>query len=267
MNSQGQTFAVIDGPVEFRMGSPLTEPDRFDREIQHQVLIPRRFAIAAKEVSVEQYREFEKENPGADHTYSHRYSPDLNGPMNGVSWYNAAAYCNWLSKKEGLPECYIPAENGKYTTGMSIPADVLKRKGYRLPTEAEWEYASRSGTMTSRYHGLSVDLLDGYARYQANSRDRAWSCGSLRPNDLGLFDMLGNMYEWVQDEYQPYKSGQDLIVSDDINILSHVYDNPRLLRSGAFNDQPAIIRSAYRLWIAPSYRSTNVGFRLSRSYP
>ena len=82
---------------------------------------------------------------------------------------------------------------------MTIPADVLKRTGYRLPTEAEWEYACRAGTVTSRYYGVSVELLGKYAWYQANSQDHAWPGGSLLPNDLGLFDMLGNVFEWVQD--------------------------------------------------------------------
>jgi len=98
VNSQGQTFAVIEGPVEFRMGSLPTEPDRIaEAEIPHRRIIPRRFAISAKEVTVEQYQEFVKENPGVDHAISHRYSPDQKGPMNEVSWYHAAAYCNWLS--------------------------------------------------------------------------------------------------------------------------------------------------------------------------
>ena len=154
-----------------------------------------------------------------------RYSPDPGRPDDRVLLVYAAAFCNWLSEQEGLPKdqwCYLPAENGKYTTGMTIPADVLRRKGYRLPTEAEWEYACRSGTMTSRYYGLSLDLLEGYARYQVNSKEHAWACGSLRPNDLGLFDMLGNMFEWVQDEYQSYKAGQTQAISDDIKHTIHL---------------------------------------------
>ena len=98
---------------------------------------------------------------------------------------------------------------------MSIPADVLERTGYRLPTEAEWEYACRAGAVTSRYYGHSIDLLDAYARYQANSKEHAWTCGSLFPNDLGLFDMLGNEYEWCQDSSnasKPRKEGNLLMI-------------------------------------------------------
>ncbi len=76
-----------------------------------------------------------------------------------------------------------------------------------MPTEAEWEYACRSGTVTSRYYGFSLDLFGAYARYLSNSEDHAWICGSLRPNDLGLFDMLGNAQEWVLDWEKGYKMG------------------------------------------------------------
>ena len=119
--------------------------------------------------------------------------------MIGVSWYAAAAYCNWLSKQEKVPEtewCYLPnkkegyKEGEGYEEGMTPPENVLERKGYRLPTEAEWEYGCRAGAGTSRYYGSKVDLLGRYAWYNATSPDRARPCGSLQPNDLGLFDML-----------------------------------------------------------------------------
>ena len=163
--------------------------------------------------------------------------------------------------------CYLPNEAGAYAEGMSIPADVLERTGYRLPTEAEWEYACRSGAVTSRYYGLSIDLLDAYAWYQANSKEHAWTCGSLFPNDLGLFDMLGNMYEWCQDSWNASKPGKKGICNDVINISESIIEkNPRLLRGGSFYDQPAFVRSAYRDWDAPSNRIIDYGFRLARTY-
>ncbi len=271
VNSLGQAFTVIDGPVEFRMGSPPTEPDHGSEEIQHRVVIRRRFAIAAKEVSVEQYQRFMKDSSTAQahHISVTRHSLDPRGPMNGLTWYDAAAFCNWLSDQEGLPRdqwCYLPS-NGKYTTGMTIPANVLRRTGYRLPTQAEWEYACRSGSLTSRYHGLSVGLLDGYAWSRVNGKDHAWTCGSLRPNDLGLFDTLGNVSEWVQDEHQPYNGGQAQAALDYRNHISHITESPRILRGGSFEKLPASVRSAYHAWDAPSFHFTSVGFRPARTYP
>ncbi len=260
VNSQGQTLAIIEGPVAFRMGSALNEPGRYGNEPSHQQVIPRRFAIADTEVTVEQYQEFARENLGADRANNDNRSPDPKGPMNGVSWYHAAAYCNWLSRKEHLPECYQPNEHGQYAQGMRIKADALKSIGYRLPTEAEWEYAARAGAATSRHYGLTERLLGQYAWYLGNSKERAWPVGSLQPNDLGLFDMLGNLYEWCQEPY-------DKTSQDDGSLSEHINDNTRLLRGGAFLDYPAYVRSAYRFRFAPSGRDADSGFRPSRTYP
>jgi formylglycine-generating enzyme required for sulfatase activity len=265
VNSQGQTFAIIAGPVEFRMGSPKSEPDRDTDETLHSQVISHPFAIATTEVSVEQYQEFLKANPGVDYANNDRYSPDLKGPRNGVNWYHAAAYCNWLSEQEKVPKdqwCYESNSSREYAQGMRIKADALKLAGYRLPTEAEWEYAARAGAMTSRPYGASEQLLGQYAWYLANSKHRAWPVGSLKPNDLGLFDMLGNVYEWCQDRQSSSQTRQtestnvDII---DINI-------PRLLRGGSFYYLPGHVRSAFRLWNTPAYRDTNYGFRPSRTY-
>jgi serine/threonine protein kinase/formylglycine-generating enzyme required for sulfatase activity len=268
VNSQRQTFAVIEGPVEFRMGSPPTEPDRFSvSEIPHRRIIPRRFAIAAQEVSVKQYQVFVKENPGVDHAQNDRNSPDPAGPMNNVSWYDAAAYCNWLSRQEGLPECYEPNKGGKYADGMKIKPDALRLSGYRLPTEAEWEYACRSGAGTSRYYGASVNPLGLYAWCFNTSQHHAWPCGSLLPNDLGLFDMLGNMAELchaVRFSYRPDRTRDpfnNINTYLDVHVMSH-----NRLRGGSFSLQPALARSAYSLRGIPAHRIYYYGFRLARTY-
>jgi formylglycine-generating enzyme required for sulfatase activity len=273
VNSQGQSFAVIEGPVDFRMGSPPTEPTRnVAMEAPRHLLIPRRFSIAAKEVTVEQWQRFERTNPGLGFppSFVKEHSPDPDGPMIGFTWYNAAHYCNWLSEQEGLPRdqwCYLPNEASAYAERMTIPANVLDRTGYRLPTEAEWEYACRSGTVTSYYFGQSIELLDKYAWYQANSKERPWSCGSLLPNDLGLFDMLGNQLEWVQDRMGrrvPRKRG---LFRDVIDIAESVNNTiPRFLRGGTFFVRPAFVRSADRGWFAPAGRLIYGGFRPARTY-
>ena len=109
--------------------------------------------------------------------------------------------------------------------------------------------------------------FDAYAWYQANSKEHAWTCGSLFPNDLGLFDMLGNMYEWCQDSSNASKPAKEGIYNDIINISESIIEkNPRLLRGGSFDDHPANVRSAGRSWDAPSNRSTFNGFRPSRTY-
>jgi hypothetical protein len=143
VNGQGQTFATIEGPVEFVMGSPPAEPDRGSDETPRRVAIPRRFAIASKEVTVEQFQPFVRANPAYYHVPEEalkKYTPDPGGPMIGITWHVAAAYCNWLSEQEGIPKdqwCYLPNREGQYDRGMTSLADVPRRTGYRLPTDAE----------------------------------------------------------------------------------------------------------------------------------
>ena len=194
--------------------------------------------------------------------------------MGHGSWRNGTPprlYCNWLSEQEGLPQnqwCYQPNKDKAYEEGMTIPADVLDRKGYRLPTEAEWEYACRAGTVTSRYYGVSLELLEKYEWYRANSHDRAWPCGSLMPNDLGLFDMLGNVYEWSQDANmarRPEKSGGSIDkILESEEVKTDVY---RVLRGGAFGVGPSDARAAQRSVDLPMNATIYYGFRLARTLP
>jgi formylglycine-generating enzyme required for sulfatase activity len=183
----------------------------------------------------------------------------------------AAHYCNWLSEQEGEPRdqwCYVTNGVGGYAEGMSIPADVFHRTGYRLPTEAEWEYACRAGTVTSRYYGNSIDLLGEYAWYQANCKERVWMCGRLLPNDLGLFDMLGNVLEWCHDSPDSYRFGRKEVYYDSINSVEYIHpDVYRLLRGGGFIFQSASLRSALRYTQPARQGNLYYGFRLARTCP
>ncbi len=272
VNGQGQTMVVVRGPAEFLMGSPRTEAERYggpedENELQHRMRIERSFAIAATEVTVSQFLLFRK-----THHYSKVYAATPDHPINSVRWYDAAAYCNWLSEREGIPEaewCYEPNKDGEYTEGMKVAPDYLKRTGYRLPSEAEWEYACRAGAVTSRYFGERADLLGYYAWYSKNLLDRRMlPVGSLKPNDLGLFDMNGNAYEWIQEPSFGYRAAQDgkpTTDAEDTNI--QVLDKlPRVIRGGSLSDQASDVRSAFRGYYVPSSRNNCLGIRLARTF-
>jgi formylglycine-generating enzyme required for sulfatase activity len=182
-----------------------------------------------------------------------------------VTWYGAAEFCNWLSELEGLPPdqwCYEPAPGGGFAEGMTIVADFPSRRGYRLPTEAEWEHACRGGAATSRCYGDADELLARYAWYTANAGDRLAPVGRLLPNAFGLFDMHGNAGEWCQDAVRSYAAppkdnrAAETILSNDYRVVrgGHVFNNARYVRSAKrFSERP---------------KSTEaVGFRVARSRP
>jgi formylglycine-generating enzyme required for sulfatase activity len=264
VNGEGQTYAVVRGPVEFTLGSPLTEPDRVViNEPPHRKRLKRSFAIGTKEVTNEQYLRFR-----ADQFSEKRYSPDPDSPMVSVNWYDCAAYCNWLSAREGIPEnewCYTPNKNGKYDAGMMVKAGYLTRTGYRLPTEVEWEYACRAGTVTSRYYGRSGSMLTRYGWVLANADTHAWPVGQLRPNDLGLFDTLGNALEWTEDPGGLYVTNQLDDQEDPNEIITDRL--AMVLRGGLFIGEPQFLRSAARTASQPGNRFNSNGFRLARTLP
>jgi formylglycine-generating enzyme required for sulfatase activity len=274
VNGQGQTLVVIPGPVEFWMGSPTAEVGRADgpagkEELRHWRRIGRAFALATKEVTVQQFLRFRK-----DHAVSRQHAPSDDCPVNMVSWYEAAEYCNWLSEQEGIPPdqwCYEPNSAGRYADGMKMAADYSQRTGYRLPTEAEWEFTCRAGAVTRFSFGESEELLARYAWYQANGESKSWPVGSLRPNDFGMFDMHGNDWEWCQNPYKPYGAGEDgKAIADPDDTLAITDGEARVQRGGStFNDPAALVRSACRNpWKnGPTFRQGNTGFRPARSLP
>lgn len=271
VNSQGQTMVVFPGPVKFVMGSPLTEKNRRSDERQHQQGIGRTFALAATPVTKEQFLRFQ---PSFSHTEFGRY-PAPSCPIGGVRWYEAAAYCNWLSQQEGIPEeqwCYeIPDEPGGIMTwsfrNMKLKANYLSLSGYRLSTEAEWEYACRAGAATSRCYGETAELLTDYSWYFDNSPEQTQPVGTRKPNDGGLFDMHGNVWNWCQERYKPYAAARSGKRVDDIeDIFSININESRVLRGGSFGNQAAIVRSSYRDFSAPADRNLVYGFRPARTY-
>jgi formylglycine-generating enzyme required for sulfatase activity len=263
VTSQGQTMVVIPGPVEFVMGSPETETDRRAAENQHRRRIKRTFALAAQAVTVEQYRKF---NASYGKGEIEQYARTADSPVIGTNWFQAAAYCNWLSRQEGIEEeqwCY-PKE---IKLGMTLPRDYLSRSGYRLPTEAEMEFATRAGVVTSRYYGETAELLEQYAWYQKNSQERTWPVGGKKPNDLGLFDVHGNVFSWCQERDKGYPQGQGQRAYDDKeDTLSINVQDSRVLRGGSFLLQAVFVRSAYRFWNVPTFHNIRVGFRPARTF-
>jgi serine/threonine protein kinase/formylglycine-generating enzyme required for sulfatase activity len=271
INSQGQSFSVVRGPVESLVGSPEDEPGRYHDEVRRRVRIGRTFAIAMREVTLGQYLRFLDQAPGArrvDETPSvQRLCRSPECPVVGVDWYETARYCNWLSQQEGIPPsqwCY-PREIG---AGMTLPADCLDRTGYRLPTDAEWEYACRAGSTSARPDGVSEDLLSKYGWYL---RDRTMPrqhqrVGRLKPNALGLFDMLGNVWEWSLDPIGAFgASGLERVTPDEWPGGSVSDEVERPLRGGADDCGADYLRSAARNRHLPHIRYGSDGFRVART--
>jgi formylglycine-generating enzyme required for sulfatase activity len=255
INRQGQTMMIVAHADEFWMG---------EGQGRHRQQIGRSFAIASKEVTMEQFLRFRK-----DHRLHLELATASDCPANYVSWYEAAAYCNWLSEQEGIPKdqwCYEPNQEGKYDEGMRMPANSLVRTGYRLPTEAEWEYACRAGAETLFSFGEAEELVGEYGWFLGNSVGKLQPVGRLRPSDLGLFDVHGNAWEWTQSVYLDVKPKDGKAISDieDIHSITDAYD--RVMRGGSFAAQPVTVRSAHRSRYVPAARSPNVGFRPARTF-
>ena len=272
---------VVVPSGQFLMGSPLSERGRSKVETQHRVRIPRAYAIATTEVTNDQFARFLLALP----EYAARwkaatvarfeerlaiYSRTPDSPQVGVSWFDAARYCNWLSERAGLPrDQWVYPENidGQ---GIELPPNYLHRTGYRLPTEAEWEYAARAGTTTSWHFGDDSSVLSRHGWYDANThRERMYPVAQLLPNPWGLFDMLGNAWEWTFDRRQPYPSDDHVTedVEDSVRRVSK--DVARTRRSGSFAYEWFTLRSAHRgdTTYFPNQTRDGVGFRVARTTP
>ncbi|MCX5079036.1 formylglycine-generating enzyme family protein [Streptomyces sp. NPDC054949] len=160
-------------------------------------------------------------------------------PVEGVSWWDAIQFCNALSRHDGLTPAYHLHADAE-TADWDTSAD-----GYRLPTEAEWEHACRAGTTGPRY-----GQLDEVAWYQGNSDGQIHPVGGKQPNAWGLYDMLGNAWDWCWDVYD-----------------AEVYGTYRVLRGGGWADEHWSCRASVRRRSHPTFRIDDVGFRVARSTP
>ena len=282
-------FVLVPGG-SFTMGSPANEAGRDNDEVQHEVRLSG-FAMATTEVTVGQFREFvgatgyrtsaESSGTGgyvytggswaekADASWKNPYFTQSDRePVVLVSWYDAIAYCNWKSQNEGRPPAYAYKGAKDFRTWPSgwntkthneISCD-FSATGYRLPTEAEWEYAAKGGQAAK---SLSVNAvyagsasLDQVAWHSGNSGSRTHPVGEKAANALGLYDMVGNVWEWCWDWYGGYASGSQ---SDPAGAPSGVN---RVLRGGGWFNVARNLRSAFRNNIDPWFRFSISGFRL-----
>lgn len=272
-NSIGLKLVLLP-PGEFLMGSTpaqiqqaLKQATEFkigaDRQYipgegpQHQVVLTRPFRLSATEITVGQFRRFleasqyqtETARLGGGNTHrrtaagEYAYDPALSyaapgypvtddSPATQITWNDAVAFCNWLGQKEGAR--------------------------YRLPTEAEWEYACRAGTTTEFSFGDDLAQLGEYAWYGKTSNGRSEKVGTKRPNPFGLFDMHGNTREWCADWYGKtwYKQ------SPTEDPVGPETGTGRVLRGGKWLNKVPYLRSAFRFDMPPTYRSQYFGFRV-----
>ena len=250
-------FVLIEGGT-FQMGSPETEGWRSDDETQHTVTVSN-FYMSQYELTQEEYEKVMGNNP------SNFSGSDL--PVDNISWLDAVSYCNARSESEGLTPVYtIDGQNVSWNRSAN---------GYRLPTEAEWEYACRAGTVTP-FHtetSISAEEANYYGHYPYMIEDNYFSQGNLdtqpgeyrqitvavnsfAPNAFGLYNTHGNVGEWVWDYYGEYPKTEETDPAGPDSGTLRVY------RGGGWNDFAKNMRSAYRATFAQDKGSFNIGMRL-----
>lgn len=252
-NDLGMRFVLIPAGT-FLMGSPEAEVGHEDEENQHEVTISKPFYLQITEVTNGQYRRFRPAHDSGSHTSEVGAHYSLNAddqPAVHLSWEDVRKFSTWLQERAGSRE-------------------------YRLPMEAEWEWSARAGTSSPRYIGDGDDELVRIANFSdmrdpgAVDEERselddghavAAPVGTFAPNAWGLYDMLGNVYEWVEDYYGPYPREPQR------DPLGPATGGERVLRGGSWVSDAVDLRAAFRNWSTPDDRFEVYGFRLVSPLP
>ncbi len=251
----------------FTMGSPKTDKCRehgVPKETAHKVTLTKDIEMMDTEVTQADFMTVMGFNPSQFQTCG------LACPAEQVTWHQAAGYCNKLSQLHKLTPCYTCTGSGKTTkcalTTAAQGAKFYSCLGYRLPTEAEWEYAYRAGTTSAVFAGTITDCLnndnnlDPYAWYRHNSQFKTHAVGDRNPNPWGLHDMGGNVWEWCHDLYVG-----DLGTTAVTDPVGGTTGDMRIIRGGSWGNMPQVLRSANRSRVGLTYSDHRIGFRCVRT--
>ena len=251
-NSIGMKMTLIPAGG-FMMGSPDSEwRAESDERPQHHVEITKSFHLGVYPVTQAEYEKVMGGTPSCFKDKDHN-------PVEGVTWFDAVAFCNKMSEVEKIEPFYEISEEA---------VSIVGGNGYRLPTEAEWEYACRAGTTTKWFFGDKESRLKEYAWCEYPWYDRKHNGGNTthpvgekKPNPWGLHDMHGNVWEWCWDWYGDFRASP----ANDPN--GPTTGEVRVLRGGSFFDGSLVVRSASRRSYQPTFRFPMIGFRLARTLP
>ncbi|MGV7105714.1 formylglycine-generating enzyme family protein [Flavobacterium sp. U410] len=248
--SQSTPDMILVEGGEFRMGTKKNSSIEGDEQLDHDVEL-NSFYIGKYEVTLAEWKIYTLANKIKMPNFKN-WNPLNLHPITNISWTDAVNYCNWLSERHKLKPVYK-------RTGTIWVRD-LKANGYRLPTEAEWEYAAKGGKSSKGYKFSGSDVLDRVAWYNKNSKSPN-TIGTKLPNELGLYDMSGNAWEWCWDWYN-----RDFYLTETkYNPTGPEHGTERCLRGGSWDSRTYSLRVANRWAAKPFMQNDFFGFRLARN--